>query len=172
MNAYDQLRTHLGREEVEFFQKLSHHLDDRSFHERTLELIDRVGEEGIFDLDQTERGNIWLWNTDSPGDQNAWIRLGNDRWLQISTRLDNDPGLHVSVIRTTEEKLAAHVRREFGGGCWVARKMNLEGVEVGDNGNLLVDEAEWDVADETLPEGFDVADETSDELGDFYPDEN
>lgn len=28
------------------------------------------------DFSETERGNIWLVNSDSPGDQNAWLRLG------------------------------------------------------------------------------------------------
>lgn len=102
------------------------------------------------DFSETERGNIWLVNSDSPGDQNAWLRLGGNRWLQISTRLENYPGMNVNVIEATDEALAKHIRKEFGGGNFYARKMNLDGVEVDNEGNLLVPEEEWD-----SPEGED-----------------
>ena len=80
-------------------------------------------------LCETERGNIWIINTEDNGMQNAYIKLvRNDEWLEIITRPSNYPGLCVSTIRMSEKELAKHITSEFGGGSWLSRKMNIDGV--------------------------------------------
>lgn len=95
-----------------------------------------AGEPGI---DATERGNILLAH-DEEFWLNAWLRLpGENQWLQISYRRENYPALHVATVTITDENLAAHIRKEFGGGLWYARKLNIEGVTVED-GHIVGDD--------------------------------
>jgi hypothetical protein len=89
-------------------------------------------------FDETERGHVWLMHSDSPGDQNAWLRLSEDRWLQISIRLDNSPGLRVNVIRSTPEQLAQHICETFDE-SWIVRRMNLPGVSITEDRHLRGD---------------------------------
>lgn len=85
-----------------------------------------------FEINETERGNIYLAHVEENW-HNAWIRVaGDDRWLQISIRPCNYPALDVSTVTITDEDLAKHIREQFGGGLWIALKMNIEGVEVAD----------------------------------------
>jgi hypothetical protein len=93
-----------------------------------------------FNIDENERGNILLAH-DEEFWLNAWIRLpGKDEWLQISYRRENYPALEVSTITVTDEALATHIRKAFGGGLWHARKLNIDGVEV--EGNHVVGQPE------------------------------
>jgi hypothetical protein len=82
----------------------------------------------------TERGNTWLT---SDGDHNAWLRLGDNLWLEISIRLDNYPGLNVNLLEASPGRLAAHIRKECGG--MYIRKLNLDGVRAED-GAVVGDE--------------------------------
>jgi len=77
---------------------------------------------------ETERGNIWLTNDDEPGHHNVWIGLQGDIWLEITIRPANYPGLTVQTIQISDKELAAHINKNFGGGTWVARKCNIDGV--------------------------------------------
>lgn len=86
---------------------------------------------------QCERGNIWLVNDEEPGWHNAWIRLQGDIWLEISIRPENYPGLTVQTVQTSNEKLAAHINREFNGGNWLARKCNIDGVEIDSHNRII-----------------------------------
>jgi len=88
-----------------------------------------AGEPGI---NANERGNILLAH-DEEFYLNAWIRLPESQWLQISYRNDNYPALEISTITSTDEALAAHINKEFGGGLWSVRKLNIDGVNVEDN---------------------------------------
>jgi hypothetical protein len=88
-----------------------------------------AGEPGI---NASERGNILLAH-DEEFYLNAWIRLPDSQWLQIAYRNDNYPALEVSTITSTDEALAAHINKEFGGGLWSVRKLNIDGVNVKDN---------------------------------------
>ena len=76
---------------------------------------------------KTERGNIWLVHVEE-NYHNAWIRLPADMWLEVSIRPDNYPGLSVQLVRCSEEDLAKHIRKYFGGHMWIAKKMNIAGV--------------------------------------------
>lgn len=91
--------------------------------------IREAGEPGI---NASERGNILLAH-DEEFYLNAWIRLPDSQWLQIAYRNDNYPALEVSTITSTDEALAAHINKEFGGGLWSVRKLNIDGVNVEDN---------------------------------------
>lgn len=83
----------------------------------------------MFEIEACERGNIWLINGEERW-HNAWIRLDGNNWLEISIRPCNYPGLNVQTVTVTDEELYNHIRKEFGGGGWLARKINLEGFEV------------------------------------------
>lgn len=91
--------------------------------------IREAGEPGI---NASERGNILLAH-DEEFYLNAWIRLPDSQWLQIAYRSDNYPALEISTITSTDEALAAHINKEFGGGLWSVRKLNIDGVNVEDN---------------------------------------
>lgn len=80
-----------------------------------------------------ERGNVWVWQPEE-GYHQAYLKLddGPDRWLEISIRPCNYPGLHVQIVTLTESELALHINKEFADGNWVVRKMNLPGVVVED----------------------------------------
>ena len=85
---------------------------------------------------ETERGNIWLTNVEEPGWENAWIRIAGDLWLEIDIRPCNYPGLTVQLIRSSDKKLAAHIRKTFRSGSWRARKLNIEGVKTDKEGMI------------------------------------
>lgn len=96
-----------------------------------------AGEPGI---NANERGNILLAH-DEEFYLNAWIRLpGKDQWLQIAYRHDNYPALEVSTIAIADETLAAHINKEFGGGLWSVRKLNIEGVKVSLDNHIIGDD--------------------------------
>lgn len=97
-----------------------------------------------FDLDATERGNILLVHNEEFY-LNSWTRLGDgpNRWLQVSYRADNYPAFTVNTITTSDEELAAHIRKEFGGGLWTARKLNIEGVKVAPDQCILGNDDEF-----------------------------
>lgn len=84
-----------------------------------------------FELDETERGNIWLTNEEGACNHNVWIRLHGQKWLQIAIRPENYPGLTVNTITITDAELTAHIHKTCDG--MVVRKMNLPGVRVDDN---------------------------------------
>lgn len=88
-------------------------------------------------FDVTERGNIWLANDEEPW-HNAYIRLNSRLWFEISIRPENYPGLTVRSIYLTDAKLAAHINREFNSGGWSARKCNLEGVILTEDGTHIL----------------------------------
>jgi hypothetical protein len=93
-----------------------------------------------FELDETEKGNIWLAHSEENW-HNAWIRLGSgQRWLQVAIRPCNYPGLTVNTITSSDPQLAAHINREFGGGMWMARSCNLDGVKLEEGGLVLGDD--------------------------------
>lgn len=103
----------------------------------------------MFQLSVTERGNILLVHSEENW-INAWIRLPEpdiklkDRakpWLEISFRDCNYPALNVQTIEVTDEDLAKHIRKEFGGGLWSVNKMNLAGV-VNEDNEIIEDETE------------------------------
>lgn len=87
----------------------------------------------LLELELCERGNIWIWQPEE-GYHQAYLRLpdGPDRWLEISIRPCNYPGLSVQTIQLPAAELAAHINKEFADGNWVVRKMNLHGVVVED----------------------------------------
>jgi hypothetical protein len=101
-------------------------------------IVDRLNElypEVCFDLDETEKGHIWLVHSEENW-HNAWIWLGGHTWLQISIRPCNYPGLTVNTITKSDEQLAAHINQEFSSGLWIARSCNLEGVKLREEGNV------------------------------------
>lgn len=81
----------------------------------------------LLNLDETEKGNIWLVHSEE-NYHNAWIRLGGNRWLEITIRPCNYPGLTVKTVSMTDKELADHINQEFNSGLWIVRKMNLSGV--------------------------------------------
>lgn len=85
----------------------------------------------LLDICKSERGNIWL-TTDEGEYHHCYIRLpdGPDRWLEISIRPCNYPGLLVQTVTITEAELTKHILKEFDG--WIARKMCLESVPLED----------------------------------------
>lgn len=91
----------------------------------------------LLELDETERGNIWLTNEEGACNHNVWIRLVGQKWLQIAIRPENYPGLAVNTITVTDAELAAHINKECGG--MVVRKANLDGLQVR-NGYILEDD--------------------------------
>lgn len=95
-----------------------------------------AGEPGI---NASERGNILLAH-DEEFYLNAWIRLPDSQWLQIAYRSDNYPALEISTITSTDEALAAHINKEFGGGLWSVRKLNIEGVKVSLDNHIIGDD--------------------------------
>lgn len=97
------------------------------------------------DIDECERGNIWLVHVEEDY-HNAYFRLTDNRWLEVSIRPCNYPGFNVKTITVSDAELAAHIRKEFGGGMWHARKMNLEGVELDAESNVVGDDEEDEIA--------------------------
>ena len=94
----------------------------------------------LLDVAECERGNILITHEEEFY-LNAWVRLdGKDQWLQVSYRSDNYPALNVSTVTVTEEELAAHIRKEFGGGLWHVRKMNIKGVQIDDHNHVIGDD--------------------------------
>ena len=89
-------------------------------------------EAGQPDINASERGNILLVH-DEEFYLNAWIRLPDSQWLQIAYRNDKYPALEVSTINITDEALATHINKEFGGGLWRVRNLNIDGVNVEDD---------------------------------------
>lgn len=93
----------------------------------------------LLNVAECERGNILITHEEEFY-LNAWLRLdGKDQWLQVSYRSDNYPALNVSTVTVTEEELAAHIRKEFGGGLWYVRKMNIKGVQIDDHNHVIGD---------------------------------
>ena len=80
---------------------------------------------------ETEQGNTWLFSEDS-SKHIIWIE-GEERgdkktYLEISIVMDNDPGLHVGVIESTEAALRNHIHKKCDG--WYVRRCNIDGVNV------------------------------------------
>lgn len=96
-------------------------------------------EAGEPSINASERGNILLAH-DEEFYLNAWIRLPDSQWLQIAYRSDNYPALEISTITSTDEALAAHINKEFGGGLWSVRKLNIEGVKVSLDNHIIGDD--------------------------------
>jgi len=92
----------------------------------------------LFEIDETERGNILLVHDEEKW-INSWTRLPNGRWIQVSFRDCNYPAYNISTIKATEEELAAHIRKDFGGGCWTANKMNIDGVPTSKDNHVIGD---------------------------------
>lgn len=90
----------------------------------------------MFELNETERGNILLTH-DEEFYLNSYTRLGDNRWLEVSFRSDNYPAYNVQTINVTDAELSAHITREFGGGLWYARKMNLDGVKIDESNHVI-----------------------------------
>lgn len=88
-----------------------------------------------------ERGNIYLMHTEE-NYHNAWFRVGDDHYIQLSIRPRNYPAIDLSLIKISEEKLAEHIRKEFGGGSWYAMKLNIKGVETDSHGVVIGDDDE------------------------------
>jgi len=97
----------------------------------------------MLNIEATERGNILLAH-DEEFYLNSWTRLddGPNRWLEVSYRQDNYPAFTVRTITTTDEELVKHIHKEFGGGSWTARKMNLEGVRLTKDQHVIGDDDE------------------------------
>ena len=96
----------------------------------------------MLDLDLTERNGVWLAHQEE-NYHNAWLRVPGQQtnFLQISIRPDNYPGLTVSTVTLTDEQLAAHIHREFGGGLWFVRKANIS-VDINHEDGVVVGEAD------------------------------
>jgi hypothetical protein len=70
------------------------------------------------------------------GDFSAWLRQGDsNNWREVSWRQGNYPALNVQDVEISPTDLAAHIQKNFGG--WVARKMNLPGVLLDREGEIL-----------------------------------
>lgn len=78
------------------------------------------------EFSETERGNVWLISEELTG-HNIWIRLEGDNWLEIAIRTENYPGLTVQTVKTTEERLARHIKKECQ--SMYIRKINLPGFD-------------------------------------------
>lgn len=87
----------------------------------------------MLDLIANERGNVWIWQPEE-GNHQAYIKLPDapNRWLEISIRPCNYPGLNVQTVTLTESELTVFINENFADGNWQARKMNLPGVVVED----------------------------------------
>ena len=71
----------------------------------------------------SECGNTWLVD----GFRQYFLsNLGEDNWLEITINPENYPGFMVHVITGTEEKMVAHIQKEWIGAF--VRKCNLDGV--------------------------------------------
>jgi hypothetical protein len=102
----------------------------------------------MFQLNACERGNILIVHTEENW-FNSYIRLGEpNQWLEISWRPCNYPQLNIQTIEVTDEKLAAHIRKEFANDLWVAAKMNLEGVTLDENSHILDEDCGYGFRDE------------------------
>lgn len=88
------------------------------------------------ELNETERGHVLLTHAEEFY-LNSYTRLPEGRWLEVTYRSDNYPSYSVRTIEVSDAALADHITREFGGGMWYARKMNLAGVKV-DQFNYVV----------------------------------
>ncbi len=81
-----------------------------------------------------ERGGVLICSGD--GDFSAWLRQGDsNNWREVSWRQGNYPALNVQDVEISPTDLAAHIQKNFGG--WVARKMNLPGVLLDREGEIL-----------------------------------
>jgi hypothetical protein len=84
----------------------------------------------------SERGNIYLVHIEENW-HNAWINLFGFLWLEISIRPCNYPALNVACVSISDEKLAEHINKEFGGGLWKAMKMNIQGVKLDEDSTII-----------------------------------
>jgi len=81
-----------------------------------------------------ERGGVLICGTG--GDFSAWLRQGDSsNWREISWRQGNYPALNVQDVKISPTDLAAHIQKNFVG--WIARKMNLPGVVLDRDGEIL-----------------------------------
>lgn len=85
----------------------------------------------------TERGNILLMN-EMDGGINAWLRVDNYHWIEMSWRAENYPSLNISLININERELARHINTTFHDDDWFVRKMNLEGVVVNEDNHITL----------------------------------
>jgi hypothetical protein len=90
---------------------------------------------------ETERGNVLLRSTDS-SDLNAWINVGPWLWLDISIRCENHPTMNFQITRASEQQLADHIQKTFGGGGWLAIRCNLPDVRLTLQSEVMGDPAE------------------------------
>ena len=70
----------------------------------------------------------------------AWIRLPDDRLLEIARTPGDYPELHVAITDAMDGEVVAHIQAELAG--WTVRKINLEGAEaipVGAGGVILAE---------------------------------